>query len=419
MCDTFYFNGMNKRFFMKNSDRSPNEPNLLRFYKREKHTEDLVHCTYIDIPQVKETYACLLVQPSWMYGAEMGINEFYVSIGNEAVFTKNNDQKEKRLIGMDYLRLALERSKTALDAAHLIILLLKEYGQGGNCGYDHEFYYDNSYLIMDKKETYILETVGKDYCLYKTNDSYNISNKLSLKKTYIESSKEYNNFEKENSDFFFTTFSMSKQRECHGRLLLNTLTPSIENAVEVLSHHRTINAPICGDVGSICMHKNAVGDHTTASMIVDYSYDEPTIYLTGSPSPCISIFKPYYFGQLSNMLFDKKDDSLNYYYKRMYLNRLVLGGIIDYSEFKYKIDKLNQYIFDEVSLKRNGNASIDELVLQANELIKEEESLINEYDSLINDLKNKKIKLKGVWNKLTLNLAKNPYSNKLEERLGK
>ena len=62
-------------------------------------------------------------------GAEMGINEYGVSIGNEAVFTKSKT-KTPSLIGMDFIRLALERTKTAKQASEEIIRLLLEYGQG-------------------------------------------------------------------------------------------------------------------------------------------------------------------------------------------------------------------------------------------------------------------------------------------------
>lgn len=67
----------------------------------------ILQCTYIEIEQANETFACILSKPNWMYGAEMGANEFGVCIGNEAVSTKlesEEDKMENKLLGMDLLR---------------------------------------------------------------------------------------------------------------------------------------------------------------------------------------------------------------------------------------------------------------------------------------------------------------------------
>ena len=81
MCDTSVVlknsSAMSKLIFAKNSDRSPNEPNIIvntaaKDYFAEGETVDL---TYISIPQVKHTHAVLMVKPVWTFGCEMGINE--------------------------------------------------------------------------------------------------------------------------------------------------------------------------------------------------------------------------------------------------------------------------------------------------------------------------------------------------------
>ena len=107
--------------FGKNSDREPNEAqHILRTPAQDYPAGSSVRLTYIEIPQVEHTCATLLSKPFWMWGAEMGVNEHGVAIGNEAVFTKIPVVKDGSLIGMDLLRLGLERGRTAYDAFMVI-----------------------------------------------------------------------------------------------------------------------------------------------------------------------------------------------------------------------------------------------------------------------------------------------------------
>lgn len=62
-------------------------------------------CTYITIDQVEKTHAVVLSRPSWLWGAEMGANEFGVCIGNEAVWGKEEIDDQEALLGMDLVRL--------------------------------------------------------------------------------------------------------------------------------------------------------------------------------------------------------------------------------------------------------------------------------------------------------------------------
>jgi len=140
MCDTCgigpELTGSGISIFGKNSDREPDETQLVVSVPAKHYgAKEELGCTYISIPQVEATFAIVLSKPFWLWGAEMGVNEKGVAIGNEALFTKVRQEKSPGLIGMDLLRLTLERGASADEAAQVIISLLKKYGQAGACGY--------------------------------------------------------------------------------------------------------------------------------------------------------------------------------------------------------------------------------------------------------------------------------------------
>jgi len=90
MCDTFV-NVPGKGhpvIFGKNSDREPNEAQQIVRYLRTARENGKVNTTYIQVDSPKQTFEVILSKPFQMWGAEMGVNEHGVAIGNEAVFTK-------------------------------------------------------------------------------------------------------------------------------------------------------------------------------------------------------------------------------------------------------------------------------------------------------------------------------------------
>ena len=282
--------------FGKNSDRSPNEPQVVEYYPAMVHEEKTVKVTYIEIEQEKETKALILSRPVWMWGGEMGVNECGVCIGNEAVFTKGAYGKTG-LTGMDLVRLALERSETAYEALKCIIQLLETYGQGGNCGFDHDFYYDNGFLIMDRKEIYLLETSGKNW-VYKKTTCGAISNRLSIGTDGDVYSEGNCDFAKKHTEIVYSTFSKASNRRC---ITLDGISKAgnTEDLFKILRQHEHSGEAFCrGSVGSPCMHFGGlVGDHTTQSMVVELPENgEMKIWITGTSVPCISIFKPFSFG---------------------------------------------------------------------------------------------------------------------------
>src|SRR3954454_5718393 len=185
MCDTVVALGTatadGSVIFAKNSDREPNEAHQILALPRARHLPGTTtRCTYITIPQVEETYAVLLAKPFWIWGAEMGANEHGVVIGNEAIITRVSLDREPGLIGMDFIRLALERAATARAALDVITALLAAHGQGGNCGFTRPSFYHNSFLIADPHEAWVLESAGRQWAAERVQSVRAISNAISI-----------------------------------------------------------------------------------------------------------------------------------------------------------------------------------------------------------------------------------------------
>ncbi|MBU1145806.1 MAG: peptidase U34 [Firmicutes bacterium] len=411
MCDTLVKRTSHSLFFGKNSDRSPNEPNLSLFVEPKDHLKTKLKCTYIQVDQIKHSYGLVLSCPSWMWGAEMGINDQGVMIGNEAVFTKSKGKKKETLIGMDFLRLALERSSTAKEAITIIVDLLEKYGQGGNCGFDKHFYYDNSYLISDKTSSYILETSGKSFIVKEVSDFGNISNRLSINN---------DSFAKRNSEPIFTHFSGSFHRSCMASSQLKSQDSFDESKMMTIlrSHYEkdTKSLYTKGSLKSVCMHKSFLGDQTTASMIVHSRPSIDTIWLTGSSTPCLSIYKPTFFGICIPPVFTSKEKSLAYWLEREYLVRAIFSKIIDEDTYKQQLNALQLQFVKEENTLFKSTPTKSELKEFAKKCSIEEQSFVNQYLDVINQVKENPDFLKKPWNKLTHSLGKNVFKTNFADR---
>ncbi|MEQ2213996.1 Secernin-2 [Xenoophorus captivus] len=92
----------------------------------------------------------------------MGANDQGVCIGNEAVWTREPVVPGEALLGMDLVRIGLERGDSAWAALTVITGLLEQHGQGGQCKEDPEpFSYHNTFLLVDRNEAWVLETAGR------------------------------------------------------------------------------------------------------------------------------------------------------------------------------------------------------------------------------------------------------------------
>jgi secernin len=308
--------------FAKNSDRPPNEGQFLKYFPAEDHPRNqTVKCTYIEIPQAAHTNAVLLSKPYWIWGAEMGVNDHHVVIGNEAVFPKVPVEKNTRLIGMDLVRLGLERGNTARHALEVIISLLEEFGQGGSCIVGSDYYY-SSFLIADPDDAWVLETAGKLYATKHVTQSDSISNYLTIGTDYVPELSSPNlaeyavekrwaksvrdfNFGDAYNDFLITTLVGGRRRRAVTLAALNDRKGSID-----VSFMMTMLRTHFPDGGSgtnwqpqhgpflstdVCLH-GSIGPvrdgNTTASMVVYLDKKHPTVFITGTASPCTSVFKP-------------------------------------------------------------------------------------------------------------------------------
>ena len=115
----------------KNSDRPVYDSQPLVHASRRKHPAgEKLQLAYVSIPEAEETYATIGSGPYWCWGYEEGMNEDGVAIGNEAIFTKDlaadiaaqrmGKGPEKGLLGMELLRLGLERGKTARESIQVM-----------------------------------------------------------------------------------------------------------------------------------------------------------------------------------------------------------------------------------------------------------------------------------------------------------
>ena len=395
MCDTLGFTKNGRTLFAKNSDRSPNEVQVLEFrdallhfdmdlsisYEDKKPVTNrkkaMQKVTYTEVEQVDSSHAVFLSRPKWMWGAEMGVNDCGVCIGNEAVFTKGQDSKEG-LTGMDLLRLALERSDTALSALHSIIENIEKYGQGGNCGYDHEFYYNNSFLIADAEAMYVLDTCQKEWAWKKVGHAA-ISNALSLGAEADSYSGERCDFAKKHSDVFFTFGAQSEKRRRTTAKALET-AENVSDMIAALQTHNTDAPFLKGAVGSPCMHFGGlVGDHTTSSMVADVTKEKTVLWLTGSSCPCVSLFKPWLFSDrpVSPVYAENDRESEEYWRRAEKFRRLLIGKALPAEYYA----ELNEIQSRWIALAENcDKAGFNELTRSCAEEEKEFFAKWGEYD---------------------------------------
>ena len=301
MCDTLCAPGPRGMVFAKNSDRPPGEVQIAWPFGRRASAGCTLRTQYLSIGDTG-AHAALLSCPTWLWGAEHGVNEHGVAIGNERVSTTHDAaEATPRLIGMDLVRLGLERARSAAQAVDVLTGLLETCGQGGIADAVRGEAYDSSFLIADPTQAFVLETAGSDYAVAPFPAGVAISNRITL--------EDFDGFRDPTQDTAFADVRLAASRRFLGSAGSGGLTPAATAAH--LRDHATgpwgapraegpVHLPPTG-VGtdgsgvSVCMHVRG-GVVTTASMIAELPPDldegAPLRVYVAAGSPCASIYVP-------------------------------------------------------------------------------------------------------------------------------
>jgi len=301
--------------FAKNSDRSGLECQPLFYSPRLTHGAGAeLNCQYLRIPQARETLGILGSRPWWLWGFEHGVNEAGVAIGNEALFTRE-EIPPVGLLGMDLVRLGLERGHSASEAVTVITTLLEQHGQGGPAVRAGGSYH-NSFLIADPTEAWILETSGRHWVGRRVRSRAAISNLATIEDDWEIASNgidayarsrgwwKTTNSTRLNFRAAFEDPSMRYIGEDRYRascaFLAGPDALDIKDMFRHLRHHQPdvgAEPPAPNRPRSICCHPDQYPDSTCASMVVELNdVVRHGVAWCSMATPCSGVFIPVPIG---------------------------------------------------------------------------------------------------------------------------
>ncbi len=279
-------------WFAKNSDRHPAEAQVLEWHGRRAAAGE-VTTQYLTVPDA-DASAFLGSRPTWLWGCEHGVNDHGVTIGNEKIFTVDSPRPlPPALLGMDVVRLVLERARTADDALELCTSLVETYGQGGSGEpFDDEPYF-SSFLLADARGAWVVETSNRTWVAKPAGDGTSISNRVSLSTDWTRASRDVapgTNFDERRLAQVPTTRAdhrLAVTRTCVARGPL----VDARDLAATLRDHTDAN----GSGFSVCLHRPDFHAQTTASMIVDLRSDGgPTRVWSCLGNPCVGVYVPMF-----------------------------------------------------------------------------------------------------------------------------
>jgi len=291
----------------KNSHREPSEAQSV-----ECHDGSVAGAAPAGLPEARGNTRLVLSRPAWMWGCETGVNQHGLAIGNEAVFTRL-PAPNAGYTGMDFQRVTLTTCRTADDALEQLIELTERFTQGGRMEHRSGLVrYHNSYMIADTTTAWVLETAGKFWAAKRVHGVATISNALTIaddfdrvhsgayelarERGWVKSASGFS-FAGAFSDALRSMLSGARIRRARtAHSLAGVREPRARDFIRTLTDHADIG-PTKGWRGKTpCAHASWIPTRhslqTTSSIIARLDASGPSVWATGTSSPCLSVFKP-------------------------------------------------------------------------------------------------------------------------------
>jgi secernin len=328
-CDTMVSTGASSRggatLFAKNSDRPADEAQPLELHAAERSVVSGTLFVAIDGPAA--AFRHIGSRPDWCWGYEHGFNEHQVVIGNEALPTLLPETDEPKLVGMEIVRLALERGSTAQEAVNVITGLVEKHGQGKFSNDVGVRTYDNIYMVVDPSEAYVVEAIGHEWAVWQVSGVHSISNVSRMNSdARISAGAQMSAIRHglfdpgSGADFAWSAAysavdnaKSGARRQSRSSSILAHHDGGIDfgKLMLTLSDHGDPESDpaqfesIPGDLRGICTHPQHEGGVTAASLVADLCADESRlpVYWCAMYSPCMALFFPVFIeGELPEAL---------------------------------------------------------------------------------------------------------------------
>jgi secernin len=314
MCDTLCAVGARGALFAKNSDRPVHEPQVTEAYARRSGGGRL-RTQYLELAD-PGAVSLLGSRPVWLWGLEHGVSEHRVAIGNEMLWTAADPRAAPpALIGMDLVRLGLERASTADAALDVMTTLLERHGQGGAAEADPPKPYFSSFLLADPTGGWVLETSGSTWAARPIGAGDAISNRISIRTDWTRASPDLGpgtDFDRYRKPGSPTAHADRRLAVTRAAVTAGAESPGARDLVATLRHHGrgawgrpgddpgVVSPPPPsglprGEDVTVCMHVR--GEQVTnASIVVELPRDAgASLRAWVAPgSPCASIYMPVF-----------------------------------------------------------------------------------------------------------------------------